>query len=47
MAILPAELPTGLVTGHFMFVSEDKVDEDTDPDMTVVTGTAIGTIRNM
>lgn len=39
MAVLPAEIPTGLVTGQFYFVSEDNVDADTDPDLTVVDGT--------
>lgn len=38
MAILPAEIPTGLVNGQFYFVSEDAVDTDTDPTLTVVTG---------
>lgn len=39
MAVLPAEIPTGLVTGQFYFVNEDNVDADTDPDLLVVTGT--------
>jgi hypothetical protein len=39
VAVLPAEIPTGLVTGQFYFVNEDNVDADTDPDLTVVTGT--------
>lgn len=39
MAVLPAEIPTGLVTGQYYFVNEDNVDADTDPDLTVVTGT--------
>jgi len=38
VAVLPAEIPTGLVTGQFYFVNEDNVDADTDPDLTVVTG---------
>ena len=39
MAVLPAEIPTGLVTGQFYFVNEDNVDADTDPNLTVVDGT--------
>lgn len=38
MAVLPSEIPTGLVTGQFYFVNEDNVDAGTDPDLTVVTG---------
>lgn len=38
MAVLPAEIPTGLITGQFYFVNEDNVDADTDPDLTVVSG---------
>lgn len=38
MAVLPAEIPTGLVTGQFYFVNEDNVDADTDPTLTVVSG---------
>lgn len=38
MAVLPSELPTGLVTGQFYFVNEDSVDGDTDPELIVVTG---------
>lgn len=38
MALLPAEVPTGHITGQFYFVSEDAVDEDTDPELTRVTG---------
>lgn len=38
MAVLPAEIPTGLVTGQFYFVSEDTVDVDTDPELLVVSG---------
>lgn len=43
MAILPAEIPTGIVTGQFYFVSEDNVDADTDPELTVVAGDVIFT----
>lgn len=39
MAILPSQIPTGLVTGTFMFVDEDAWDTDTDPELIVVTGT--------
>lgn len=39
MAVLPAEIPTGLVTGQFYFVNEDNVDADTDPNLTVIDGT--------
>ena len=39
MAVLPSDIPTGLVKGQFYFVNEDNVDADTDPDLTVVTGT--------
>jgi hypothetical protein len=39
VAVLPAEIPTGLVTGQFYFVNEDNVDANTDPELTVVTGT--------
>lgn len=38
MAVLPSEVPTGLVTGQFLFVNEDSVDGDTDPELVVVTG---------
>lgn len=38
MATLPSDVPTGLVTGQFYFVSEDAVDANTDPEMSVVTG---------
>lgn len=38
MAVLPAEIPTGLVTGQFYFVNEDNIDADTDPELTVVSG---------
>lgn len=38
MALLPADVPTGLVNGQFYFVSEDAIDADTDPDLTPVTG---------
>lgn len=39
MPILPSEIPTGLVTGQFYFVSEDGSDVDTDPTLTNVQGT--------
>jgi hypothetical protein len=39
VAVLPAEIPTGLVTAQFYFVNEDNIDADTDPDLTVVSGT--------
>lgn len=38
MALLPSEIPTGLVTGQFYFVNEDNSDAGTDPDLMVVTG---------
>lgn len=38
MAVLPAEIPTGLVTGQFYFVSEDAADANTDPELEVVSG---------
>lgn len=38
MAVLPAEVPTGLVIGQYYFVNEDSIDQDTDPDLVVVTG---------
>lgn len=38
MAVLPAEIPTGLVTAQYYFVNEDNVDADTDPTLTVVSG---------
>lgn len=41
MAVLPAEIPTGLVTGQFYFVNEDTIaDGDTDPQLTLVSGSA-------
>lgn len=43
MAILPAEIPTGLITGQYYFVNEDMSDADTDPDLLVVTGNVIFT----
>ena len=43
MAILPAEIPTGIVTGQFYFVNEDNVDADTDPNLTVVQGDVVFT----
>lgn len=39
MAVLPADIPTGLITGQYYFVSEDNIDGDTDPQLTVVSGT--------
>lgn len=39
MAVLPAEIPTGLITGQYYFVNEDNIDADTKPELTVVTGT--------
>jgi YD repeat-containing protein len=39
MAVLPSEIPTGLVVGQYYFVNADNVDADTDPELTVVTGT--------
>lgn len=41
MTVVPADIPTGLVTGQFFFVNEDSVDADTDPDLTVVQGAVI------
>lgn len=38
MPVLPAEIPTGLVTGQFYFVSEDAADANTDPELEVVSG---------
>lgn len=38
MALLPDEVPTGTIHGKFYFASEDAVDSNTDPDLTVVTG---------
>lgn len=38
MATLPEEVPTGTIHGKFYFVSEDAVDLNIDPDLTVVTG---------
>lgn len=43
MAVIPEEIPTGLVTGQFYFVSEDMVDPDTDPELTVVSGNVVFT----
>ena len=43
MAVLPAEIPTGIINGQFYFVNEDNVDADTDPDLTVVSGDVIFT----
>lgn len=39
MALLPTDIPTGLINGEFWFVNEDSVDSGTDPDLLVVTGT--------
>ena len=39
MALLPADIPTGTVTGEFWFVNEDAADSGTDPDLMLVTGT--------
>lgn len=39
MVTMPSGLPVGTATGRFLFVSEDKLDPDTNPDYTVVTGT--------
>ena len=38
MAVLPEEIPTGLITGQFYFVNEDNIDAGTDPELTVVSG---------
>lgn len=38
MALLPADLPSGLVTGQFYFVSQDGEDADTDSTLTLVEG---------
>jgi len=38
VAVLPNEIPTGLVTGQYYFVNEDNIDADTDPELTVVSG---------
>lgn len=38
MATLPEEVPTGTIHGKFYFVSEDAVDQNVDPELTVVTG---------
>lgn len=39
MVALPSELPTGFIEGRFLFVSQDQMDDGTDPDLTVVNGT--------
>lgn len=39
MALLPSDVPTGIINGEFWFVNEDSVDAGTDPDLMVVTGT--------
>jgi len=38
MAVLPNEIPTGLIQGQFYFVNEDNIDANTDPELTVVSG---------
>lgn len=38
MALIPTDLPTGKVTGQFYFVSQDGIDADTSPELTVVSG---------
>lgn len=38
MAFVIADIPTGLVTGQYLFVSEDAVDADTSPDAQIVYG---------
>jgi hypothetical protein len=43
VAVLPAEVPTGLVKGQYYFVNEDSIDVDTDPDLLVVTGSVLFT----
>lgn len=43
MPVIPADVPTGLVTAQFYFVNEDNVDGDTDPSLTVVTGSVLFT----
>lgn len=43
MAVLPAEVPTGIVKAQYYFVNEDSVDADTDPDLVVVTGDVLFT----
>lgn len=37
--ITAADIPTGLITGNFYFVSEDAEDVDTNPELTAVSGT--------
>jgi len=41
--ITAADIPTGLVTGNFYFVSEDAIDADTNPELTAVSGTVVFT----
>lgn len=41
MALLPADVPTRLVTSTMYFVNEDSVDANTNPEYTVVTGTVV------
>ena len=38
MALLPADIPTGLVTADWWFVDDDGDDTDTDPEVSPVTG---------
>lgn len=38
MVTMPPGLPVRRVEGRFLFVSQDKADEDTNPDYTVITG---------
>lgn len=43
MAVLPSEVPTGLVKAQYYFVNEDNIDADTDPELFVVTGDVLFT----
>ena len=38
MALLPADVPQGLVTAQFFFANEDSMDADRDPELSPVTG---------
>jgi len=38
MTLIPSDIPAGTVTGQFYFVNEDNVDTNTDPTLTVVSG---------
>lgn len=38
MTLIPSDIPSGTVTGQFYFVNEDNVDANTDPELTVVSG---------